>query len=126
MQNASFLDPKTEQFLDDFQRDHDVQLIGIETDEPQYVEALHSWNGHTLGRSEARLNRLTFIATGFIWQHPAGAIVSGEFPKPIKAHEVLMDVNRDELDCDWWLDEVRKAIVAKCGNISGFAECVLN
>jgi len=123
MQNAPYLTDETQDFLDDFQSDYDIELIGKETDEPERVEAACTWNGHRVGYAERQIHRLTFTAEGFKWKHPSGCtVISAMFDKPIKAQEVLLDADRDELESEDFLQELRAAIVAKCGNISGFAE----
>jgi hypothetical protein len=75
--------------------------------------------------STHRIHRLTFAAEGFKWTHPNGAIISGIFSKPVKALEVLMDADRDELDSDDFTKQLHAAIVGKLGNISGLADCNL-
>jgi hypothetical protein len=122
MQNAPYLTSETHDFLDDVQSDYDVELFGKETDEAEDVETACTWNGHSVGYSNTTIHRLTFEADGFKWAHPNGAIISGMFAKPTKAPEVVRDDGGDEMEREDFLRELRTAIVAKSGRISGFAD----
>lgn len=125
MKNELYLNAVTQDFLDDFQRDYNVELIGKETDEAEDVETACSWNGHQVGYCYAHINRISFEAEGFKLHHPNGAIISGLFPKPVKALEVINDAYGYELENDEFDRELRAAIVAKCGRISRLADCGL-
>ncbi len=125
MQNKPYLNAVTQDFLDDFLTTYFVELIGTETDEPEDVEVACTWNGHSVGYSTARINRIAFEAEGFKLQHPNGAVISGLFSKPVKALEVVQDAYSSELENDDYVRELRAAIVAKCGRISGLADCGL-
>jgi hypothetical protein len=72
--------------------------------------------------SNTTIHRLIFTAEGFKWKHPHGAIISGTFSKLVKALEVVRDDGGDEMEREDFLRELRTAIVARCGNISGFAD----
>lgn len=125
MKNKLYLNAVTQDFLDDFHTTYYAELIGKETDEQEDVETACTWNGHQVGYSTARINRITFEAEGIKLHHPNGAIISGIFPKPVKAIEVVNDAYGSELENDDFTRELREAITAKLGNISGLAECVL-
>lgn len=125
MQNPQFDSHSIESFIADFQQDHDVLLTGTEEMDTDSYEHAHLY-GDKLVYSYTPVVRTTFTATGFVWTHPNGATISGNFAKPIKAYEEDVDQDGDVLSNDSYETRLRAAIVAKCGRISGFADSLLN
>ena len=126
MQNTPYLDAKTQDLLDSFRTDHDIELIGTEEDKPDFIETQDFWNGFQVGGSTYDIFRLSFTVEGFIWHHPSGAVIRGLLAKPVKLVEYVLDAQREEIDSDDYADKVRAAIIAKCGRISGFADSLLD
>lgn len=120
------LSTEAQRFIDDFACDHEVVLVGIETEERDFHESPYSV-GHpdNVRYATTDFTRLTFMATGFVWTHPHGAVISGEFPKPIKAYEVEIDDDGEKIDSNGFNQELRAAIVAKCGKIAGYEDSLL-
>jgi hypothetical protein len=124
MKNELYLNAVTQTGLDDFNTEVSVELFGKETEEQDYIEAASTWNGHHVGYTEFKVTRIIFTAEGFKFHHPAGAVISGLFNKPVTALEVINDAYGDEIESDDFAKELRAAIVAKCGSISGMADLI--
>lgn len=127
MKQTDTLSTVTHDFIDDFASDHDVTLFGVEVDENDFHEHVYGIAGSDKARyAFTRFTSTMFIATGFEWKHPHGAIIiSGMFEKPVKAMVVETDEDGEELNYDTFDAELCAAIVAKCGKVSGFADSLL-
>lgn len=121
MKQTDLLSAEAQRLIDQFLSEHDFQLIGIETSEPDFDETPGGSCADDVTYSTKEFTRTTFLATGFTWHHPHGGVISGMFNKPIEALVRLIDKD-GQSDRTFHDDKVCAAIVAKCGRISGFAE----
>jgi hypothetical protein len=93
MKQTDCLSNEANRFIDDFLSEHDVTLIGVETTEPDFDETPHFVYPGEVAYSTKEFTRFTFLVTGFTWQHPNGATISGMFAKPVEA--LVREVDED-------------------------------
>lgn len=114
--NSSILERFSHKFLADFQSEHSVQLIANDDIRNEWAED---------GYKTAQVSHHELEVTGFRWEHPSGAIISGNFAQPFVAFERVSNTYGEQLEVTYHDERICDAIVAKCGRISGFAECHL-
>jgi hypothetical protein len=100
------------------ERDLGMDLICSEKSTPDTIETNESWNGDTIGYNTRHVSNVELIAHGFIWQHPHGAVIRGNFAKPICMATAIVDEDGGELDGEGFERKVGQAVVAKLGPIS--------
>ncbi len=61
-------------------------------------------------------------ATSFVWRHPHGAVIGGNFAKPINVVTACLDDDGAEIDFDSNYNAVGNAILAKLGKVSALHE----
>lgn len=124
MKQTACLSNEAERFITDFNREHDVVLFGEEVEVKDYHEIAGGSCPDDVSYSYIPFTRTTFQAAGFIWYHPHGTTISGQFAKPVDALE-FTQAEDGFTERTYNDDKVCAAIVANCGHISGFADSAL-
>lgn len=115
---------RSDSFVQSFYRDHEdaITLIGYDERKPDFIETPYGSNPDSVRYHTRKIDCCTFYVTGFIFHHPHGATVSGEFAEPITAAQCTLEEDGEEIDSMTFEDRLEKAIVAKLGCISGLRE----
>lgn len=108
--------------ISDIEQDMGLELVVTETSKQDFLEAPVAFNGdRTFYVSKTVLN-VTATAEGFVWRHPHGAVIRGNFAKPITVATACLDDDGAEIDFDSNYNAVGNAILAKLGKVSALDE----
>ncbi|QCL83887.1 hypothetical protein CFBP5875_04545 [Agrobacterium pusense] len=108
--------------ISDIEQDMGLELVVTETSKQNFLEAPVAFNGdRTFYASKTVLN-VTVKAEGFVWHHPHGALIRGNFAKPITVATACLDDDGAEIDLDSNYNAVGNAILAKLGKVSALDE----
>jgi hypothetical protein len=100
------------------ERDLGMQLVCNERSTPDVIETNETWNGNTIGYHTKNVSRMSVEAQGFVWHHPHGAIIRGNFASPIVLATAVVDEDGGELDGDSFEQKVAQGILGKLGPIA--------
>lgn len=109
-------------YLSDVEQDMGLKLIATEDSKNDVIEAPVSFNGERTFYASMPVLNVTLTAHGFVWEHPHGAVIRGNFAKPITLANAILDSDGSEIDFDGNYAAVGNAIVAKLGKVSALGE----
>lgn len=96
-----------------------LTLRYFEKTEDDYDEILGGYTPETITYRPVTINRRECYAIGFSWAHPAGAVISATFPRPLLVLTELRQEGWDEVDTTRADDEVYESILDMLGPVAG-------
>lgn len=106
----------------DIERDMGLQFIVSEETKSDVLEAEIGWNGDRVFYATKPVLNVEALVHGFVWQHPHGGTIRGNFDKPLTLATACLDDDGAEIDFDSNYCAVGNAIVAKLGKVAGLGE----
>lgn len=108
--------------ISDIEQDMGLKLIVTETTEQDVLEAPVAFNGDRTFYATKPVLNVTATAQGFVWNHPHGAVICGNFAKPITLATACLDNDGAEIDFESNYNAVGNAIIAKLGKVAALDE----
>lgn len=106
----------------DLEFDMGLQLIVTEESKTDVLESEIAWNGERVFYASKPVLKVEATAHGFVWEHPNGGVIRGNFTKPITLASAVLDDDGGEIDFDSNYNAVGNAIFSKLGKVACLGE----
>lgn len=106
----------------DIEGDMGMKLIVSEETKTDVLETEIGWNGNRVSYATKPVLNVEALVHGFVWHHPHGAVIRGNFDKPLTLATACLDDDGAEINFDSNYSAVGNAIMAKLGKVACLGE----